>query len=1302
MLRELWAEVLNDEPDSFKNEDIFFEVGGDSIRAQQLIAAAKKQGIALTMEHIFLNASLEDMSDTIEFITNDENGDTEQTSVLEPFSLLETKEQSLDQIRHVIATKLNVSELAIENAYPCSPMQESLLSESEGTSNLYVRQFVFHINLEANLDQLRQAWNDAITANPVLRTRICYLNASTGFIQAVINEDFEWMVERTSLSSFLKVDARQEMFTGEKFFRYTVVKDQDEDGQEQRHLVWTVHHALCDGASIPEVLDEVARRMKSAVLRPRYSFDGFIKSAVLDIDTQQEEQFWKRMFKSHNPTPFPVVPQAPDFQARPGKAHKCLLTIGQNASRGLTNALLLRAAWAILLSHYTGTENIVFGTIRNGRSSSIPGLATMTGPTISLAPISLHVDSQKTIASFLSGIRVQSAEMMRFEHTGVSKMRKYLANGPSTVMDFQTMLVVHPRRFEDVIAPATQTLGIDYDDSMGKKEEHPYPLVLTCTIDTETEVTLSVQYDERVLHTSQIENLSHHFQALLTQLTYASPDALLGSLSPLSQRDIIQIKEWNKFTPPTEQVCIHELFQRQVERQPEAVAVCSHNQSFTYADVESFSSALAIQLIEVGVIPGQFVAVCFEKSIWTVVSILAVFKAGAVYVPIEPDHPPSRINEVITTTSIKVALASPYGATILKQFCETLITVNSEPTTVEGTLPTVLPSTIAYLLFTSGSTGKPKGILMSHSGICTSIINHGSAFGAGPDWRTLQFGAHTFDLSIGEFFTTLAFGGCICIPSQDGRLNYLADEITNLQANTLMVVPTVANLLFPEDVPTLKTIVLAGEPITKETIVRWANHVNLTAAYGPSETAVYCSGNANVSPDAHPSNIGPAIGGTMWIAHPENHHRLTAIGGVGEIVISGGLLGSGYFNDKSTTDAAFVPAPQWMREMHPGSPFDRIYKSGDLARYNADGTFHIVGRKDTQVKLRGFRIELGEIENQIMASGFVAAALSTLSSKGPCAKQIVAVLSFNRSALADKPASLVTLSKDRHTTQTQSMVDRLRNKLSLLLPEYMVPTIWVVVESMPLLISGKVDRKTIKTWVDSMEYPIFRDIVEGLQRKQGDSGIFPGSLAHTLCQLWSEVLNVPMNQLGMGTSFFAVGGDSIAAIQIVSRAKKLGIPITVRSIISAKTLGNLTTMVEQTHAERGLMPGKSIVDVKRKSITESLQPYQDLLKRKLRQEPSATVIDAYEFAPFQREIWKQRNANAAVFLLSWQMEISSRTVQSISVSRLAQAWERVVQKFPILRSIFFDRHRGKSAAHSSRASQCKARNCHVLFSIWPN
>ncbi|KAL2821794.1 hypothetical protein BDW59DRAFT_181088 [Aspergillus cavernicola] len=1267
-LREIWAEVLQDDPESFLDEDVFFDVGGDSVRSQMLIIAAEKRGILITMEQIFMNASLEEMASVARIVTvkvkrEDEDEDEDDTS--QPFALIQGPgHSSLQNALEAVAAQCRISLDKIEDAYPCSPMQESLVAQLDGNTNLYVRQFVFRIAHDEPLDQFKQAWEETIRANAVLRTRVCDAPDGRGYVQVVVDELPSWSVSETSLSQFLGQDAMHAMNPGDQFFRYSLVAD-----EAQRYFVWTAHHALCDGASIPEVLEEVAVRYQgqSDAIIQRVPFRKFIQSMFHSgpVQQQQQELFWQKSFEDLNPTPFPA-PLRSDAQVNPSAVFEHSLHLDhQQVPFGLTKALLLRAAWAILISHYTGTQDVVFGAINSGRTADVTGVSRMTGPTINLVPIVLRVDPQQSVSSFLSHVRTQSAGMIPFEHMGLAKIRQALANGVPTATDFQSLLVVHPMEFADAIVPAMNPLGLGYVDAFGKKEHHPYPLIATCTI-----------HDKQSLSARQAENLGHQFEAVVRQLTEVTTDG----------HDLAQISEWNKFTPLVEETCLHHLFNRHVQTQPDAVAVCSIERSLTYAEVDASSTSLALELLDRGVTPGTFVAVCFEKSIWTVVAILAVFKAGGVYVPIEPAHPRGRISKIISAVSITVALASESSAGVLDGLCGSIVTVGGHMLR-EGSLPPALsqpPSSTAYLLFTSGTTAKPKGLLIPHQAICSSIIHHGRAFGAGPHWRTLQFGAHTFDLSIGEFFTTLAFGGCICVPSDEDRLNNLAGAITALNANTLLVVPTVANLLLPPEVPTLKTIVLAGEPITKETIVRWADHVELTAAYGPSETAVYCSGNLRVSSSADPAHIGRAIGATMWISNPDNYHQLCAIGTIGEILISGPLLGGGYIGDPMQTHAAFVPRPEWMKKIGP-SEYQTLYRSGDLARYNEDGTFRIVGRRDTQVKLRGYRVELGEIENQIMALGNVAAALAALPKTGPCAKQIVTVLSFNWSDLdnrarTNEPQPTDTdkfaLARDRHSPETKSRLEQLQRHLAIVLPEYMVPTVWVVLEKLPLLISGKIDRKAIKTWVDNISPGTFHDILQ--YQDQGGAGlngeiVVPGSLADKLRQLWCEALNQAPEAIQLGTSFFALGGDSIAAIRVVSQAKKkLGLPLTVRGIISAKTLGALVPLIEQQLSKEGSPePSPMDVDQSQPSTKDTLLPYESILRARLSRQPSATVEDAYYFSPMQREIQRQRKVNPAVFLLSWQMEIATRVPgQTLSLERLTRAWKQVVQRFSILHSIF--------------------------------
>ncbi|XDG04592.1 hypothetical protein ABKA04_004207 [Annulohypoxylon sp. FPYF3050] len=1255
-LREIWAEILQDDPSSFADEDVFFEVGGDSISAQKLITAAKGHGIVLTMEQLFVHASIEEMAEVASIIPFKETGDN-----VAPFSSFD-QSASLEDVRREIAEVCGVPGDKVENAYPCSPMQKSLVGVP-GSGNSYVRQFVFKLADDTPLNAFWDAWKETVLANPVLRTHICYLGNGLGYVQAVLNEEPQLGTDNTGLPEFLERDANKVMTPGDPYSRYAIVIDRREI--VERYFVWTIHHAVCDGASLPLLLDEVSARFRGDSVPERPPFDSFIQ-ALGDVSSEQEEQFWKTALSDSHPAPYPHPSQSAETKTNSRSTLDHLLTLGDPSIFGVTKAQLMRAAWAILLSHYTGTEDVGFGVINNGRTSTIPGISQMTGPTINLVPINLRINAEETVASFLGRIRVQAGEMSPFEHSGISRIRTFLAQGDSAAFDFQTLLVVHPQSFSDAIASSTHTLGLQYIDEIGKKEEHPYPLILSFTLSPGNTATLHVEHDEEVVTKQQARNLVFHLQEILANLGRASRDTLLGSISPFSRHDLAQIREWNSFTHPTEETCIHYLFQQQVAKQPNAIAICSQARSLTYLDVDIYSSLLAVQLVECGVQHGTFVAVCFEKSFWTAVAILAVFKAGGVYVPIDPDHPQARTEEVVKMAGIKIAVASELGAGVLNQLNLNIVKPSQEKCPkIQSSVDLssrASPSSIAYLQFTSGSTGKPKGILMPHSAICTSIKHHGEAFGASLKWRTLQFCSHTFDISIAEFFTTLAFGGCICIPTDHDRLNNLAGAIRALEANTLLCVPTIANLLYPQDVPSLKTMVLGGEPLTKKTIERWADYVDLTAGYGPSETAVYSSGNLRVSTEAHPANIGRSIGANMWVVNRDNPNELCAIGCVGEIAISGPLIGGGYFNDKVTTEAAFVPAPDWLKA-DKSFPHTQLYRTGDLARNNPDGTFHIIGRKDTQVKLRGFRIELGEIENQIMATGIAAATVALLPGAGPCARQLVAIVSCESSEVSYRGNSSITVSK-----QNNSRLEKIKQHLSLVLPSYMVPTIWICLEEMPQLISGKVDRKAIKQWIQSMSHDMYDNIM-GNDAAEANVEIISGSLADKLRQLWSETLNVPIEAIGMNTIFFASGGDSIAAMQIVSKAREIGLVVTVRGIMTAKTLGGLVALV------RDSQDASTEMDVDKRYgdtywTSDIIRPYEDILASRLKDRPSIQIEDAYPTSPFAREIMKQRLINPRVFILSWEMEIFSLTSEPISISRLARAWRRVIQKYPVLRSIY--------------------------------
>lgn len=320
---------------------------------------AQAQGIFLTVEQIFLNVTLEEMAREAFLHSSRQEDGTGANKALQAFGLLRTDVAIQDQIQ-ALGKACGVAPDRVENAYPCTPMQESLVSLSEGNENLSVRQLVYTMADDVSLDRFQQAWSATARAHPVLRTRICQLEGELRFIQAVIDEDLLWTHSTSNLSQFLEEDANHLMKLGDRFFRYSILSDNN-----RRYFVWTVHHALCDGASLLAILDDISARFRNEQAIQRASFEQFIASTVR-TDSSEERGFWERMLSGIDVTPFPAIPQSIDFNANPSRTLEQSIKVPARPPFGLTKALLLRAAWGILLSHHTGTENVVFGAINNG------------------------------------------------------------------------------------------------------------------------------------------------------------------------------------------------------------------------------------------------------------------------------------------------------------------------------------------------------------------------------------------------------------------------------------------------------------------------------------------------------------------------------------------------------------------------------------------------------------------------------------------------------------------------------------------------------------------------------------------------------------------------------------------------------------------------------------------------------------------------------------------------------------------------------------------------------------------------
>jgi amino acid adenylation domain-containing protein/thioester reductase-like protein len=581
---------------------------------------------------------------------------------------------------------------------------------------------------------------------------------------------------------------------------------------------------------------------------------------------------------------------------------------------------------------------------------------------------------------------------------------------------------------------------------------------------------LCIRYRCPVIPRHYAQAVAHTFRKILTDMVGLDPCGEMET-NVISMEDKQRVVSWNPKHLYSQMTCLHYLVEAVTRAIPTSEAVCSWDGSLTYSQLNKLSSVVAQRLTHANVTTGVYVPLAFEKSLWTVVAALGILKAGGAFVPIDPNHPTSRIEKILSDLDARVLVTSQSFKTRFKDLVEQVVIVNAQTIKLpefhqmdDVQLPEVRPQDPVYVLFTSGSTGRPKGMIHEHGAICSHTIAHGEAMGY-QGARVLQFAAHTFDVAIFDIFTTLVFGGCVCIPSEEDRMNDIVHVIESMKANFAILTPSFASLLDPREVPTLQTVVIGGEALTQEGNQRWADRLSLQNIYGPAEVGI-CLMMKIDTRGTRPETVGyPLKNASCWLVDPEDPNRLVPIGAVGELVIAGPSLAQGYLNNEEKTRSSFIEDPSWAVGM--GLQHRRFFKSGDLLRYNIesfDGSYDFVRRKDTQIKLRGQRIEAGEVEHYLANIPRVAISMVDRPTRGCFAGELVAIIQM-RSAhshrMRNDPISLAT-------SQSLSL-ETLQSHLSQHLPGYMIPTVCLVIESMPFVPSLKINRIHVSTWLNSLK-----------------------------------------------------------------------------------------------------------------------------------------------------------------------------------------------------------------------------------------
>ncbi|KAH7370161.1 hypothetical protein BKA65DRAFT_387194 [Rhexocercosporidium sp. MPI-PUGE-AT-0058] len=1155
-LQKLWAATLNLKIEAIGANDSFFQLGGDSITSTHLAAMALEENINLSVQDIFKHPTLSAMSS----VATGSTGIRHQ--VIEPLSLIPLNLDK-NQLVKEAAAQCAIDVDDVEDMFPCTALQDGFMTLSVKEAGYGAAQFVWLLPESLDVSRFQSAWDTVDTNTPILRSRITQTTSAPAMMQVVVRsscKSLRWTSE-LGLNSYLAKDQADLMVIGRRLVRHALVQD-EQDGDRRLYFVLTIHHSVYDGWMLDLVMRDVEKVYKGGQITPAPAqFNAFIKH-LENLDSSASKDYWTRQLDGALP---PVFPELPPMTYRPLPDQNMMQTVaapaGSTRGSDITISTKIRAAWALIVSRYSDEDDVVFASTLNGRTAQVPFIDMIVGPTVTTVPVRIRIDPQKTVGEMLNAVQEQAVDMMAHEQFGHQNIRR-ISSDCNTACQFRSLLLIQsPHEAEE-----TSEAGLGLQSvERGSAKFHTYPLTIECTIRRD-EFDLLALYDSQVIDPRQMSRILHQFAFIFGQLDKF--ETTLRDLDWMSLHDLEELAKWNPDAPKPTERCVHDLVQERILDQPDEPALCSWEGELTFRQLDDFSARLACQLRLRGVRAGVLVPLLFEKSIWGAITMLAVLRAGGANVALDPAHPEERLRGILNDVEGHIIISDLACADKARSLLGNVLIVD-RPMLQSLALPTppspghqqASPSSPAFILFTSGSTGRPKGIIITHSAFSSSMRGHAEALRYRKGSRNLQFTAYTSDVSIGEIFTSLSVGACVCVPSDYERMNGIAAAMERMRVDWAFFTPSVALLLNPDDVPSLKVLLYGGETATPENIFMWADRLYLINSFGPAECSIWTHCNPGCSVSDIGSNIGYAIGCVTWIVDADDFHKLAPIGTVGELLIEGPNVAQGYLKNETKTAESFIENPAWM-------PKDgrrrRLYRLGDLARYLPDGKVQFIGRRDAQVKLRGQRIELGEIEHQLreLIPELKECAVEMVKLAGPRSTNMLAAfmsLDIAGDSLSSSTSPETTIAASpEHIKVFQEMTRGLDAELALRIPNHMIPTLYIPLLQMPLTASAKTDRKKLKqvaslisaqemdrfTLTRRARVPVSTDVERQLQR------------------LWAETLEVEPDSFSASDSFLAVGGDSLGAMRLVALAGGAGWSLSVRTIFQHPILMDMALVMQ--------------------------------------------------------------------------------------------------------------------------------------------
>lgn len=1133
---QIWGEVLGFEELSI--DDDFYELGGDSIIALQIVNNI-----------------------------NNRLGQNLQVSELLRLDTVRKLTTYIDQKNNQeITLEITTSILPIENRpyYPLSLAQQRifLIEQFENTETSYNLPAVLIIQGKLDLERLENCFETLIQRHEPLRTSFeLRENGPVQIIHSIVDfrvEDSE--VREEELKGVIKSFIRKFKLNKAPLLRVGLVKLDF----EKYALLFDLHHIITDGTStnvmIQEIIDLYSGKQLPA-LKAQYKDFACRQNALFNSEqTKQAEQYWLSRFENNIPVlNLPTDYPRPPIQEFAGSrmsfeiSEDLTLDLHKIASQyGTTLYMVLLAAYSILLAKYSGDEDVVVGSVVSGRNHS--DTEKMIGIFINTLAIRNHPKSDISFESFLMSVKENTLKAFQYQNYPYEKLveqlnvKRDLSRNPL----FDVLFVM-----QNMVMPEMEADGLRFSKYEFEIGTTIYDIFLQA-VENNQKISLIYDFSTKLFKDETIMRMNDHLTNILKQITL-KPEIIISKIDMTSECEKKQLLKFNDtYFEYSSSMTIHQLFEKQADKTPEAVAIVAKESCLTYREVNERSNQLAGVLRKKGVKPDSIVGILLPRSPEMIIGILGILKAGGAYLPIDPEYPEERIKYMLEDSQAVAVLTESHKIENVV-FEGELIKVDDlmEDNNGNSNLKNVNKAKdLAYLIYTSGSTGKPKGVMIEHRGVHNFIQGITQRIDFNSAKTILALTTISFDIFGLETLLPLTRGLKVVIADEDEQRDagILSKAIIEKQIDMLQLTPSRMQLLLMDEqnrtcLERLTEIMIGGEalPMNILTEIRKCASAKIYNMYGPTETTIWSTIKDLTNEDQ--INIGTPIANTQ-IYIIDSSQNLQPIGVAGELCIAGDGLARGYWERPELTGEKFIA--------NPFKPGTLMYRTGDLARWLPDGNIEFLGRIDHQVKIRGFRIELGEIETELLKHEAVREAVVVAKEDKNGNQYLCAYLSGER----------------------ELTIQEIRSNLAKALPDYMIPSTFAQLEKLPLTPNGKIDRKTLPE--------PDRDMSTGAEY------VAPGDETEVkLVEIWREVLGV--DKVGVNDNFFDLGGNSLTMFQLnVVLNQKLKQTIAIVTLFQYPTIRSLAQYLTQKEPLVDYEKEVSNIDDSVELMEENLQKFWEV------------------------------------------------------------------------------------------------------------